>query len=173
MDQFIILLRILPFAFDNISAIYFTPFTVKYLMTMQFLVLKFPVFVSLDCPLWICNPYKDATFAHAYPMATQCIMQHQREPCVRTTPSRHVVLSPSFGLVFLHTFLGVHHYTRPNSLRDWPTQSLVRVWCPHTQQLLPSCNSLASPVSITPLNTPSFLSCQSLYFRNIHFPYIN
>ena len=83
-------------AFDKISAVYFTPFTIKYfaydgisssLIPRVCFTLKS---LTLDCPLWICNPHQDATFAHAYPAPTQCIMQHQRETCVRATPSRHV-----------------------------------------------------------------------------------
>ena len=72
---------------------------------------------TLDCPLWICNPHKDATFSHAYPAPMQCIMQQKREPCVCATPSQHVAWSPSY---FSHTFLGVHHYT-PKTVRRWST----------------------------------------------------
>ena len=101
-----------PLAFNKISALYFTPFTVKYFAdAIPSSVIPRVCFTRQvpDPRLSAMQSSQGRYFCSCiYPAPTQCIMQHQREPCVRATPSRHVAWSRPLFFEYFPRSLSLH-----------------------------------------------------------------
>ena len=132
----IILLRILPLAFDNISAFYFTPFTVKYIADDAI-----PLIPRVCFTCQVLDPWLSAMNMQSSQGRYFCSCISSANAMQNATSAR--ALRPLGTVYFSSTFLGVQPYT-PNAVRGWSTAK-QSPWLTHSVIGRGPCVVLSTP----------------------------